>query len=525
MCPVFCPHAQLIENILTLLSNPTVRKRIFAIFNNDYRTCVEALERIGFSDTKVLNAHDRLMQIQKDENWPVFGCRSITFRHIFNKFVKDIFFNMVRKYEYSISDNGQIRSINLDRMILRYLDNSQNIFVADEIREKEYVPLNVLFLEILKFCKKPETIVEAIWNMYDLQNTEMWNHLVTFDDMQNITFDELQREMDAVVRKQENVHFAKIKITLAGQVYLNCILPHFEYYAARSEMGKGYSLFCLSAEELCNIHEVEKVIKQEQKEVADCCKRLYLFTINVFNHIDEFRGKNFLDTKFATIKSSETKKCISRMYHCERIIYSSIGYLDSFRFFVFYFMDEIERNGGFDSDVDITAFISKITVCNKHLKNNLPHEIFDSKNNCIVLKKKATEQIVEVHTKGGETKNLVISLHSILEIIKVCYNKSIVDSIIEFMKLFGFHNGRQSTVYSLGTIKICRLFDVCIERKIIPSGYKDFCTRITVDDGEKIEADIKRQERQERQEKRKRANIERKKQRELQQERVQNEGG
>lgn len=506
---------QSVGNIKMVLSNPTVRKKIFAIFNNDYRTCVEALEQFGFSDAKIIAGYNRLLLIPDDENWPVFACRSIIYRHIFNRFVKDVFFRMVRKYEYSISDDGQVRSVNLDRMILLYLNNCQNILASPEMREKEYIPLNVLYMEILKFCKKPETIIEAIWNMYDLQNTEMWNHLVTFDDMQMITFDELQREMDAVVQKKENVHFAKIRITLAGQVYLNCILPHFEYYAARCEMGSGYSLFCLSQVELCNIHDIERVIRKEKKEVSDCCKKLYLFSKDVFNKIDEFKGKNFLDTNFATIKASENKEYVSRMYHCEKIVYSNIGYLDSFRFYVFYMMDEVKREGGFKVDVDITNFIRKITLCNKQYKEMLPGQIFDYRNKCIILKKKENEQIVELQREDGTVMQCIVSLDDVIELIKICYNKCIIDAIIEFMKSFGFHNGKQNTMYSSGTVDICKSFDACINYNIVASQYRDFSTHITYSEGQKIQADINTKKRRARHEQRQRENIERKKQRGL----------
>lgn len=502
---------QSIENIKIVLANPVVRERIFAIFNNDYRTCVEALDRFGFSDPKIVKAQNRFLQISSDENWPVFGCRSIIFRHIFNSFVNDVFFKMVRKYEYKISDNGRVGSINLDRMILLYLNNSMNIMMSEGMEEREYVPLNMLYLEILKFCQKPETIVEAIWNMYDLQNTEMWNHLITFDDMRVITISELQNEMDAVIQKREDYNFAKIKITLAGQVYLNYILPHFEYYAARSELGKGYSLFCSTAEELCDISRIEQIIKNEKKEISECCKRLYLFFGEVFDKIDEFKGKNFLETKFASRKLSISKRSVSRMYHCEKIIYSTIGYLDSFRFFVFYSADETVRNGGFETDVDITNFVNKFNVFKKKFKDQLPKDFYDQENKKILLKQKSTEQIVEIYKMNGTVKKYVVPIDVIVKMFKVYYNKSIIDSIIGLMKLFGFYNGVQSAKYSNGTKDIYDAFDACINQNIISSQYEDFVTHITYEKGKQILSEKRKEEKKIRQEIRQSENLKRKK--------------
>lgn len=479
-----------VESIKIILTDPIVRKRVFAIFNNDYRTCVEAFKRFCFSDPKILTSYNVLKQIPGDDNWPTFGYRSIIYRRIFNDFVKDVFFERVRKFEYSISDNGKIGSINLDRMILLYLNNSKNIMSSEELKERGYIPLNVLYIEVLKFCKNSETIVEAIWNMYDLQNTEMWNHLVTFDDVKHISLEELQMEMDAVIQKNKNTHFAKIKITLAGQVYLNYILPHFEYYAARSNLGDGYSLFCLSAEKLCKISKIESIIKEERKEVINCCKRLFLFFSDVFGKLDEFKGENFLDTKFASIKVSQTQKSVSRMYHCEKIIYSNIGYIDSFRFFVFYILDQTEKSGGFKTDVDITTFFDKVIICNRRLKDKFPKEFFDHEDKHIILKRNSEENNIKLIRKNTYTNYFTIPLHDIINVIKICYNKSLVDSIIEYMKLFGFHGGEQSTAYSIGTKNICKAFDACINYKIIPSKYEDFNTPITLAHGEKIQAAV-----------------------------------
>lgn len=493
-----------IGNIKIVLSNPGTRKRIFSIFNNDYRTCIEALEKFGFSDAKIIESCNRFMDMPENENWPLFGCRSVIFRQIFNSFVNDVYVTRVRKYEYSIAENGKIGSINLDRMILLYLNNSQNVIQQEEFAEREYVPLNILYLEILKFCRNPETIVEAVWNMYDLQNTEMWNHLVTFDDMKIITISELRSEMDAVIQKKEPFNFARIKITLAGQAYLNYILPHFEYYASRSEGGKEYSLFSSTAEKLCNIRKIEMTIRNERKEVSDCCKHLYLFFQDVFDKLDEFKNRNFLETKFASVKASENKKTISRMFHCEKIIYSNVGYLDSFRFFIFYILDEVELVGGFARDVEITDIVNKINGFANVYKNSFPKEFLHQENKKIIVRQNQIS-CVELQSYNGDTQEFNVPLNIIIKMIKVCYNKSIIDSIIELMRMFGFYKGKQCAKYSNGTPNIYLAFDACI-KQIVSAKYEDFRTPIAYEVGERIMAEEKRKIRKERQENRERKN-------------------
>lgn len=472
----FMSMVKTIENILRVLQDSVIRKRIFAIFNNDYRTSVEALCKFNFSDPRFLSGINRLRKISINENWPTFAYRSILYRHIFNHFVKDIYWGIIKKYEYTIPDNGRIRSVNLDRMILLYLDYSQNVFIPEELSEKEYVPLNMLFEEMLKFCKKPEIIVDIIWSMYNLQNSEIWNHFITFDDMHTITKGELQQEMDLVLQKKENVRFAKIRITLAGQIYLNHILPHFEYYAARSQLLESgqlldsYSIFCLSSEELCNLDKCRLAIKKERREISVGCMRLYHFFLDELDKIEEFRGQNFLDTRFATIKMSENTNRISRMYHCEKVIYSSIGYLESFRSFIFYQMNKVEIAGKFETDVEITDFIGKIENCNKRCQGKLPREIFVGANKCVVLKRINNSHYLNIIKKDGSTVEVYVKFSIIIEMIKICYNKMIVDSIVEFIKMFGFPNVQQITACSPGTSSICLSFDACI-KKIVSSQY------------------------------------------------------
>lgn len=493
----FMTMLKTIENILEILQDSVIRKRIFAIFNNDYRTSVEALCKFNFSDPRFLLGVNRLKKISTYENWPTFGYRSIVYRHIFNQFVKDIYWGMIKKYEYTTTNNGRFRSVYLDRMILLYLNNGQSIFAPEELSEKEYVPLNVLYEEMLKFCKKPEIIVDIIWSMYNLQNSEIWNHFITFDDMHIITKLELQQEMDSVLQKEENVHFAKIRITLAGQMYLNYILPHFEYYAARSQLSESghvpdyYSLYCLSSEELCNIDRCRLLIKQQRKEISAGCERLYHFFLDELDKIEEFKGQNFLDTRFATIKVSEDTNRISRMYHCEKVIYSSIGYLESFRSFIFYQMDKVDCAGKFETDVEITDFIGKIADCNKDSRGKLPREVFVGANKCVMLKCVNNSHILHITKKDGTIKEINVKLSIITEMIKICYNKMIVDSIVELIKMFGFRNGQQITAFSRGTTQICLSFDACI-RKIVSSHYEDFKTEITTTEGEKIQAENNR---------------------------------
>lgn len=99
--------------------------------------------------------------------------------------------------------------------------------------------------------------------------------------------------------------------------------------------------------------------------------------------------------------------------------------------------------------------------------------------------------------------------------IKIGYNKVIIDSIVELMRLFGFYNGKQITMYSNGTENIYKAFDACINSIIASSKYDDFKTRISTEEGERILVEMRTEKKKVIQKERMIANQERKKQRGL----------
>lgn len=210
------------------------------------------MEDLELSDDVYVNAYNRLKAIsQKKGGTALFWYRSLLFRKVFNQFVKLNYFNMVRKYDFTVQDKGKIGSINIARMILVYLYNSTDILDLSKTGERKYISLGELYMEMLKICDKPNTIVDALWKIFDLRKEEKWNHLVTFDGMNPIEKSELKKEMNMVVSGESDYQFSQVRITRAGEIYLSFILPHFEYYAARHEFGYDDSLFSADIRKLC----------------------------------------------------------------------------------------------------------------------------------------------------------------------------------------------------------------------------------------------------------------------------------
>jgi hypothetical protein len=474
--------------ILRLLDDDYLRKRLFGLFDNDYRTFVEVISSFDLEDSKFFSACEKLLAIKdaKDEGWSAFGYRSVIFREIFNIFVKEGYIDKLKSFEYSGRNDGVERSINLDRMILLYLSNNVvNRDVPEEQKECRFISLETLFKEITKFCDNHKSIIDALWQMYNLRKEEKWNHLITFENVDVISYEELQREMTAYENNTSDIDFAHVKITLAGENYLNHVLPHFEFYAARGLNGKGHSLFAFTAEEWCDLKEINKIFKLQRKEITNCCKRLYKFFMDIFEKMPEFSGGAFLKSDFAAIKYSYTKKDITRMYHCERILHSNIGYVNRLRFYVAHIMDEVLDKKGFENDVDITLLLSYYPSNCEKLDCLCPENIKPNKIGKCILVKKANEDNYEILQKvlikmKNCSDNICIEmpLESCIQIIKACINARLVKAIKKYIGMFGIDSGKQCAMYSESTKYLCIAFMACINEKIQPSGYMDLKTPI-----------------------------------------------
>lgn len=479
--------------ILRLLGDEYLRRRLFGLFNNDYRTFIEVLSAFNLEDSKFFCACEELLSLKSrdEDGWAAFGYRSVIFREIFNIFVKEGYIDRLRSFEYSERNDGEVRSINLDRMILLYLSNHVvNRMVPEDQKEWNFVSLDKLFFETMKFCKKSDSIVDAMWQMYDLRKESKWNHLITFENMRVITHEELQREMQAFENNSHHSDYAKVKITLAGENYLNHVLPHFEFYAARGEKGIGYSLFAFSAEEWCNLKVVNNIFRNQKREIRNCCIRLHRFFNDIINEIPEYKGNGFLESDFASAKYSITRKNISKMYHCERIIHSNIGYVNRLRFYTSYVMDGVLEKNGFDEDVDITMLLSWYPQANSDLNKLWPNGITPNQiAKCVLLKREGElsfMQKVYILTKSGEITEALMSLNSCIKIIKVCLNARLVNIIKNYMEMFGIPSGQQCAVYSESTKALCNAFYACITENIESSGYTDFESQIDAATGNEI---------------------------------------
>lgn len=467
-----------VKSIREILSDSYLNLFFSELLDYDFRAGADVLERVVLYDKELKCSQKRLGLGKGKQDWAVYGFHSRVLRKVFNLFTQEQYFANVQRFEYVSNRKGVICKVSLDRTILLYLYNS--------INSEGIVPLDILFSELMKFCQEGDAIIDALWQMYDMRRNYQWNKLITFVNMKNISYDELMKELNAFECKDTFYRFAGVKITDAGVSYLNYILPHFEYYAARSRDGKGKSPFAMTAEEICDGAEFDQLLKDELKEISDCCQKLYLFCNNVFDVIDEFSGQRFLGTGFATSMMFPLYDEMHRMFYCERNIYAHINYLDNLRFYIFAVLDEVEKRGGFNKEINIRNTLLGISriKCDKYKEWLI--EIFCEDNFCYLKPKDIqAKQDGKVQIVLLKNKKEKIPLADIIIILKACLNLRLIEAISSFIAMFGFYGKKKCTMYSEDTPRICNALDACINR-IQSSGYIDFTTQINLYTGENI---------------------------------------
>lgn len=476
-----------------LLDDNKVQDDIMGLFNHDFRTCFDVLSELNFNDHHFFQTCENLKKIKTQGNWGKHGFRCVLFRAVFNLLKDNGYIDYMKKSDFQITVEHTTYAANLDRFILLYLSNSQNIHASEEDRENEYVSLRDLFRDFTRFFDDG-AIVNSIWDMYEMRRNAYWNHLITFDEMGDVTKAELERQIECF-RDGANCKYGKLRITVGGRKYIETMLPHFEYFAARVYSSNKPSLFTLTPEELLNSNSVFSYIDDVRKEENACCTKLKAFYTNIFESVDGYKGEGFLSSKFAWRKLTKRYGLI-RMFHCERIIHSQISYLDTFRKYVFYSLDSVVNKGGFDSDIDVTEAMQKQIRCNadgaianngiinqngivRYICKRREKESTGNKKTCTVACKKE-------EGRYSSTVTTEISLVEMVDALKTLMNYKLIKEIQKYINMFGVQKKRsEDAMYSSTTEFLVDCYNCCID-SIIKENYADYNTPVDRKTGEKI---------------------------------------
>lgn len=374
-----------------LLKDEYIKTYLFKLFNDDIRTGINAITEISFGKNYLKECLDLRDVKELDTKDTRFGSRGILFFEIFKLFANNKYFDIIKKTEYFYSTDYQILenneedddddtrksivlAINISRIILIYLFNSMRDFDDSDTSvqiSKLYEDLSIMShndqgdkRDIL------EIINQSLIDLFNLRNSSFWNHLITFDGMGYEPINELSHQLDMfLASKYEFKNYGYVRITASGFMYLNTVLTHFEYYSARRERGECYTPLFLAENLISNTagkYKFEKIVGIVWREVEECWKKLMNFYVEVFENKCNYTVNKYLGSKF--VYHNNHDEFIQRpLFHIERVAHSHISYLDAFRMYAFWVLDNSEEN--------IESILDKKKDINKKLVESINNYI------------------------------------------------------------------------------------------------------------------------------------------------------
>lgn len=478
-----------VKCIQKILKDYYVSDTIFTLFNNNFRKEFEVLVDIEVTEDKIFKAYDYLCS--KNTDWARYGSRCILFRKIFDLLNREGFLETLKSSEHEIIVNCERYAINLSRLILLFLQNSYiHTSEGQKSEEPDFISMEKMIKEILKICDDEDEIANALWEMFEFRKRNNWNHLITFDQMHEISKGEILRQITAVKSgSYADVNFGKIRITLAGETYIEKVLPHFEYFAARNIRITPPSLFAWTINDLLKLSKLETYIENVKKEVTDCCNRLLRYNHEIITQVPEFKGSNFLSSKFSHWKIDEDGN-MSAMYHGERLIHSQIGYLDSGRMFVLDLLNSristIYKNmNGFNLKRIMKLVLSsdRPISCVPDEKIEIMKNHIDDNTYLLILK----EKILVQYICNDKTRVKVeITLEQLSDILKNAINRLFIAKEVSYIELFGLKDANKKvTEISPGTFLIVECYEACIQY-IKDRNYENYTLEINQMNGRNI---------------------------------------
>ena len=367
-----------------------VKKNIFPMFNNDYKRSIFCIAEICKNNTDYIQ--EKLVLLDTDKAYNKNGARGILFRLIYDEFKKEHYFDEIgvewignRKNSFTPS---RIILTVLYNLLPEYERNENNISTNFETMNPTRIALHRLYDYVEPFMNV-KTFVRSLIGMYNLKSAKTWNHLITFDNIREVTDEELEKVL--VEYKNGKQNDVMIRITCAGTNYIKFICTHYEFFSCRFTK-KTAPLFCecnnLFSNEYKN-YEFEYILDRVYKSVETCCEHLVGFNkIMLGIHKD---GK--LDESDYIFKNKNEK---TGKFHEERIIHRHITYLDNYRK---HLINDIYPNNVMEINEKIIKIIEKyIELLNNELFGDMSKALVVELTFCInyIKGKKYNDKVTEI---------------------------------------------------------------------------------------------------------------------------------
>jgi hypothetical protein len=177
-----------------------------------------------------------------------------------------------------------------------------------------------------------DKIMQSIRNMYELKDST-WTHLISYRQL--VYRDESSGER-SIDEGRTTLHYS-----CAGQIFLETITPHFEFFSARIKEN-FLPLFCSEnrTKDDKGQYKFVTIIKRVCEEVNLCCKSLRTHNEKVCSkkgypnpYSSDIRP--YLESPYvAQFNKRRGNNQTIKQFHEERIINSHIGYIDTFRIYI-----------------------------------------------------------------------------------------------------------------------------------------------------------------------------------------------
>lgn len=344
-------------------------KRIFPLYNNDYRTAVKSLCNVLLNNENY--AREYCKMTENENSAAHFGAHGIVLRLILNSFEKQDYFKAIGSYNVTSNDSEEKESnkhdlvdYSIPRIILTYLYNYQEEHKDSFLNNLPDTTVNLkkMYDNFYKIIT-PSNIADKLDAMYALHLKQDWNHLINI----NATYDINSSNINSIFDKYAKGKLFKeddgsVFITCAGRAFVRRITTHYEYFACRY-FEDSIPLFL--DESLMKVDETyvfDKNMTDVFGKVQGCVKKAYEFDLKIIsayynNDINRFKKSHYLFKKVQT--------------HAERIINHNISYIDAYRHYILQRAKNIENKNNL-SDIEKIIDNDKLKICEiiiNHINN------------------------------------------------------------------------------------------------------------------------------------------------------------
>jgi len=303
------------NKINSLLENPILSNTVFLFFNNNYNMSIKTICQIY---SKNLFYFDEYFSIcQRDMGKYIRGANGLIFRLFFNFFKSKHYYEKLKLFDFSgLSEY----TFSPARLILTYLNNkNQSVTLYD-------------VYEYFDGVISPDDLTQVISDMYSLRYSE-WRHLITFNKYPPTSIRGLESQLDLYKENrpisETRQCYSEIEITFAGKTYLRTMCSSFEFFAARI-FGENDAPPLFSNKSIVD-NKYQHTIREIYKKVDECIVRLLSLDKQIMKSkswgLSEYYNSYLV---YQNIDDYSQEK----QFHGERIIFSHIGYINSFRLYL-----------------------------------------------------------------------------------------------------------------------------------------------------------------------------------------------